>query len=112
MEVEVANKKVQFIVCRVISTMGKMEQGNQREYWGGSAALLSRVDRLGLSDKMTIEQRPEGGDIEHLLDIGGEGRTFQAERSANAKALRQSPLAFPGIARRPVWLKLNEPGAR
>lgn len=43
--------------------MGKMEQGNQREYWDGFVTLLNRVDRVGLSDKMTIEQIPEGGDI-------------------------------------------------
>lgn len=29
-----------------------------------------------------------------MLDIGGEGRAFQAERSASAKALRQVLLLF------------------
>lgn len=54
-------------------------------------ALLSRVDRVGLSDKMTIEQRLEGGDVEHLLDGGG---AFQAVGLASAKALRQRPLVL------------------
>lgn len=44
--------------------------------------------------KVTMEQRPEGGDGEYLLDTGGEGRTFQAEGSARAKALRQRPLVL------------------
>ena len=37
----------------------------------GYVALLSRIDRVDLSDKVTIEQRPEGNDIQH---VGSEGR--------------------------------------
>lgn len=58
--------------------MGKMKQGKGRD---GCVALLSRVVRVGLNDEMTAEQRPAGGDREHGLDVGGEGRTFQAEGS-------------------------------
>lgn len=71
-----------------------MKQGKQREYWDGSVVLLSRVDKVGLINKMTIEQRREGGDAEYLLDMGGKGRTFQAEGSAGAETPRQRPLVL------------------
>lgn len=48
--------------------------------------------RAGLSDEVTAEQTPAGGDVEHGLDLGHEGRTFQAKGSGCAKASRQRPL--------------------
>ena len=82
------------IVHQVISALGKRKRGKEREYRDGSVVLLRRVDRVGFRDKMTIEQKPEGGDVEHLLDVGVEGGTFQAERSAGAEALRQRPFVL------------------
>lgn len=55
--------------------MRKMKHGKEREYWDGAL------------------KQSRQNDIEHLLDMSGE-RTFQAEGSAGAKALRQRPLAL------------------
>lgn len=90
---------------------GENESRKQEGILGWLCCTFKRVGRVGLSDKVTIEQRPQGGDVEHCLDMGGEGRTFQAKGSASARALRKRPPS-PGIAGRPVWLKLNEPGAK
>lgn len=49
--------------------MGKMKEGKGRESWI-AVAPLSRVDRLGLRDPVTAEQRPEGSD-RHWLDLTG-----------------------------------------
>ena len=56
-------------MCQVISAVGKINEG--RCVLNGYVALLSRIDRVDLSDKVTIEQRPEGNDIQH---VGSEGR--------------------------------------
>lgn len=39
-------------------------------------ALLSKVNRVSIIDKVTIEQKPEESDIEHWLDMGEDVRTF------------------------------------
>lgn len=77
----------------MVGAVGEMKQGKERNYWDGCVALLSRIVRMGLDDEVTVEQRPAGSDLEHWLDLGVEGRTFQAEGSGVAKALRQRPLS-------------------
>ena len=55
-------------------------------------AVLSRIVRMVLSEKMELEHRPQ----EKKVLCGHWGRAFQADGTASAKALRWSVVACLG----------------
>lgn len=75
--------------------MGKRKQGKEGEFWGWLCCTFMRGRQGRPQDKMTVEQKPEGGEVEHLLDVGWREEHFRLrDQSAGAEALRQRPFVL------------------
>ena len=70
----------------VLHTTKTGKQGQGKKPSGDACAVLRRVAGEGLSDMVTFEQSPEGG--EGAIPVYVCGRVFRAEGTACAKALR------------------------
>lgn len=83
--------------------MEKRKQIRRLGRGSGDGAAGLGGDRVNVTEEVTFEQRPEGG--ERVSHEGIWGKSILGRGPASAKALRHAIIqCFSGTARRPVWL--------